>query len=162
MTVKNIFKVAKIGLLSLGLVATSCTCGTGKDGMMKRDYSSERVSSINSELRQYDDATVHFAYDKSSLNSKSREILTKVAGVMAKHHSTQFTVEGHCDIRGTEEYNIALGEKRAHAAKKYIEEKNGHANNINVVSYGKSQPIAHGHTDADHAMNRRATVKAND
>lgn len=157
----NLFKVAKISLVVVGLLTTSCTCRTKDNGTYSHDKYSEGNRAVNSQLQQYNNATVHFGFDKSSLDTKARSILNDISKVVADNSSATYTVEGHCDERGTEDYNIALGERRANSAKKYIEERNSGNSNISVISYGKSQPIATGHTEADYAMNRRATVKAN-
>lgn len=100
---------------------------------------------------------VFFALNKSNLSQEARHILDKQAEYMKKHHDKSFTVEGHCDERGTREYNLALGERRANSARKYLSSK-GVQNPIELVSYGKERPAVDGHNEETWAKNRRAVT----
>jgi peptidoglycan-associated lipoprotein len=98
---------------------------------------------------------IHFDYDKITLNPEAKESLNKLGEWLLKNTSVQVLVEGHCDDRGTAEYNLALGERRAHAAKKYLIQLGINADRISTISYGKERPLDPGHSEAAWAKNRR-------
>ena len=105
---------------------------------------------------------VFFATNKSSLTTKSRETLRKQATFLRKNKDLNVTVEGHADERGTREYNLALGERRANAAKDYLMTYGISENRISVISYGKERPVDSGSNPLAWSKNRRSvTVKAN-
>tara|TARA_B100001996_G_C18162255_1_gene401074 strand:- start:27 stop:503 length:477 start_codon:yes stop_codon:yes gene_type:complete len=105
---------------------------------------------------------VFFATNKSSLTTKSRATLRKQATYLRKNKNLNVTVEGHADERGTREYNLALGERRANAAKDYLMTYGVSADRISVISYGKERPVDSGSNPLSWSKNRRSvTVKAN-
>jgi len=105
---------------------------------------------------------VFFATNKSSLTTKSRATLRKQATYLRKNKKLTVTVEGHADERGTREYNLALGERRANAAKDYLMTYGISGKRISVISYGKEKPVNTGSTPLAWSQNRRAvTVKVN-
>ena len=105
---------------------------------------------------------VFFATNKSTLTTASRDTLRKQAAFMRKKADLKFTIEGHADERGTREYNLALGERRANAAKDYLMTYGISANRISVISYGKERPVDPGSNPLSWSKNRRSvTVKAN-
>ncbi|AAV88790.1 peptidoglycan-associated lipoprotein [Zymomonas mobilis subsp. mobilis ZM4 = ATCC 31821] len=108
-------------------------------------------------LRQVGTDMVHFALNSHDLDSEAKAILDREIQWFKKYPSTRVTIEGHCDERGTREYNIALGEKRADAVRDYLA-KAGVANSINVISYGKERPLAMGSDEESWAQNRRAVT----
>ncbi len=89
------------------------------------------------------------------INEDPRKILDKIADFMLKHPNVYLRIEGNCDERGTEEYNLALGLKRALAAKNYLVAKGVPPDRISVISYGESQPVDPGHNEYAWAKNRR-------
>ncbi len=93
--------------------------------------------------------------DQYGIDENPVEILNGIAEFMLKHPSVKLRIEGNCDERGTEEYNLALGEKRALAAKRYLVAKGINPNRIDTVSYGESQPVDMGHNEIAWAKNRR-------
>ncbi len=101
---------------------------------------------------------VRFAYDSYELDGTARAILDSQAAWLAKYPSTHITIEGHADERGTREYNLALGERRADAVKSYVAGKGFAASNIATISYGKERPEAEGSDEAAYARNRRAVT----
>ena len=104
---------------------------------------------------------VFFATNKSVLTTASRDTLRKQAAWLRENKSINVTVEGHCDERGTREYNLALGERRANAAKDYLMTYGISGNRISVISYGKERPVNSGSTPLAWSQNRRSvTVKA--
>jgi len=98
---------------------------------------------------------VHFDYNKSDIRTSERPILEKVAGYMNGHGQLVIKVEGHCDERGSNEYNLALGEKRAKSAFEYLASMGIAPDRMKVISYGKSQPLDPGHDEAAWQKNRR-------
>ena len=104
---------------------------------------------------------VFFATNKSVLTTASRDTLRKQAAWMRKNGKISVTVEGHADERGTREYNLALGERRANAAKDYLLTYGISGGRVNVISYGKERPVDPGSTPLAWSKNRRSvTVKS--
>ena len=105
---------------------------------------------------------VFFATNKSSLTTKSRETLRKQASYLRKNKSLNVTIEGHADERGTREYNLALGERRANAARDYLMTYGISGKRISVISYGKEKPVNPKSSPVSWSQNRRSvTVKVN-
>ena len=105
---------------------------------------------------------VFFATNESVLTTRSRDTLRKQAAWLRKNSSINVVVEGHADERGTREYNLALGERRANAVKDYLMTYGISSNRISVISYGKERPVDSGSDPLAWSKNRRAvTVKAN-
>ena len=105
---------------------------------------------------------VFFATNKSSLTTASRATLRKQATFLRKNKNLNVTIEGHADERGTREYNLALGERRANAARDYLMTYGISGKRISVISYGKERPVDSGSNPLAWSKNRRSvTVKAN-
>ena len=105
---------------------------------------------------------VFFATNKSVLTTASRDALRKQAAWLRENKSINVTVEGHCDERGTREYNLALGERRANAAKDYLMTYGVSGKRLSVISYGKERPVNPASSPLAWSQNRRSvTVKAN-
>tara|TARA_B100001029_G_C15043185_1_gene445156 strand:+ start:507 stop:1001 length:495 start_codon:yes stop_codon:yes gene_type:complete len=105
---------------------------------------------------------VFFATNESILTTKSRDTLRKQAAWLRENSSVNIVVEGHADERGTREYNLALGERRANAAKDYLMTYGISADRISVISYGKERPVDSGSNPLSWSKNRRSvSVKAN-
>ena len=101
---------------------------------------------------------VYFGLDKYDVSSDYAQMLDAHAAFLRNNPSYKVTVEGHADERGTPEYNIALGERRANAVKMYLQGKGVGADQISIVSYGKEKPAVLGHDEAAYAKNRRAVL----
>jgi len=101
---------------------------------------------------------VFFGFDKSDLTSEAQATLDRQAAWLKKYPSSKVTLEGHADERGTREYNLALGERRATAAKNYLVAAGVAAARVSTVSYGKERPAVVGSNDAAWAQNRRAVT----
>jgi peptidoglycan-associated lipoprotein len=97
-----------------------------------------------------------FELDSSDVSSAGQQVLQANAAVLKKYPGMQITIEGHCDERGTPEYNLSLGERRALAAKNYLVSLGIPADKVKTVSYGKEFPFDAGHDDRAWANNRRA------
>ena len=104
---------------------------------------------------------VFFATDSYDLGSEARLTLESQAAWLAQHQSLTITVEGHADERGTREYNLALGERRANAVRNYLTALGVNAGRVNVVSYGKERPAVPGANDTAWSQNRRGVTKIN-
>ena len=100
--------------------------------------------------------TVHYPYDSFVLDSSGKDTLKANAQILKDHSSLKIQVEGHCDQRGGIQYNIALGEKRANSAKKFLEDQGVSADRVTTVSYGKERPMDPGTSEEAYAKNRRA------
>jgi len=99
---------------------------------------------------------IHFDYDKYAIRADARPVLERNAEWLKKYKTVKILVEGHCDERGTEEYNLALGERRANGATDYLIALGVPADRMKIISYGKSQPIAGSQDEAAWQKNRRA------
>lgn len=101
--------------------------------------------------------TIYFDYDKSDLRQDARDVLSKNAEILLKSNSTaKAQIEGHCDERGSAEYNLALGERRAKSSMQYLITLGVKADRLSVISYGKEKPAVQGSDEAAWAKNRRA------
>jgi peptidoglycan-associated lipoprotein len=98
---------------------------------------------------------IYFAFDQFDLSDEARRILTENAKILLAHPNLVVQVEGHCDERGSSEYNLALGEKRAVSAKLYLIRLGVKGNRLSTISYGEEMPADPGHTEAAWAKNRR-------
>ncbi len=98
---------------------------------------------------------IHFAFDSYELTPKAKEILKKKAEILLNYPSIKMIIEGHCDERGTEEYNLALGERRARAAYEYLILLGIEADRLSIVSYGEEKPLDPRHNEEAWAKNRR-------
>lgn len=131
------------------------TDGTGGAG----GVGSENAGIGGGELSPGISDTVYFAYNSSSLTSEATAVLSKQAEYL-KGTSDNVVVEGHCDERGTREYNLALGERRANATKQFLVNAGVPAARVSTISYGKERPVATGSDEQSWALNRRTvTVK---
>jgi peptidoglycan-associated lipoprotein len=109
-------------------------------------------------LAQAGTDTVFFDTDSYDVDAEDQATLSRQAQWLAKYPNASVTIEGHCDERGTREYNLALGERRANAAKNYLVSVGVPASRISVISYGKERPLATGSDEAAWAQNRRAVT----
>ena len=101
---------------------------------------------------------IYFDTDKYNIDADDQRILQSQAQWLVRYPQKQIVVEGHCDERGTRDYNLALGERRANAAKNYLAAIGVDPSRISVVSYGKERPVALGSDESAWAQNRRAVT----
>jgi len=99
---------------------------------------------------------IHFDFDRYDIRRGDEEILKENAALLKKYPKTKIQIEGHCDERGTVEYNLALGERRANNTKKYLVSLGIASSRISTISYGKEKPLDNGHNEEAWAENRRA------
>ncbi|HEX2761060.1 MAG TPA: peptidoglycan-associated lipoprotein Pal [Rhizomicrobium sp.] len=102
--------------------------------------------------------TVHFEFDQYNVQESDKAILGRQAAWLAKYPAVRVTIEGHCDERGTREYNLALGARRANAVKEYLVSQGVSTARVETVSYGKERPICTQSDEACWAQNRRGTT----
>ena len=104
---------------------------------------------------------VFFAFDRADISPEAREILGRQADWLRRYPNVTVTIEGHCDERGTREYNLALGERRAQAAKNVLVASGISVSRISTISYGKERPAVVGSAEESYAQNRRAVTVVN-
>lgn len=109
-------------------------------------------------LAQAASDTIFFETDSYDIDPEDRAILDSQAAWLVANPSVRVTIEGHCDERGTREYNLALGERRANAAANYLATRGVDSSRMTVISYGKERPVALGSDPAAWAQNRRAVT----
>ena len=155
----NLRRFLLVAIASLALTACAAQKKVSK-GMMQSDVytGNDTVEYLATGVKD----RVFFATNKSTLTTASRDTLRKQAGWMRKKKDVTVTIEGHADERGTREYNLALGERRANAVKDYLMTYGISGNRLSVISYGKERPINSGSNPLAWSQNRRSvTVKAN-
>ena len=151
--------------------ATTSTASSGSSDSSSSSSSSTSSSGASSESEttySYDTDPktalikvgdrVLFGYDSSELDDDDRSVLDNQAKFLNQNPSLKVTIEGHCDERGTREYNLALGEKRASAVKDYLISVGINSERVSVVSYGKERPQVLGSNKAAWSMNRRSVT----
>jgi len=147
-------------IILAGMALTACATAKKDSGKMQGDVytGTDTVEYLATGVKD----RVFFATNKSVLTTASRDTLRKQAAFMRKKKDLTFTIEGHADERGTREYNLALGERRANAVKDYLMTYGISSNRLSVVSYGKERPVNSGSNPLAWSQNRRSvTVKAN-
>ena len=157
----NLRKILLVAFASLILTACAAQKKVEVGGQMQGDVytGTDTVEYLATGVKD----RVFFATNKSTLTTASRDTLRKQAAWMrAKGKDLTFTIEGHADERGTREYNLALGEKRANAVKDYLLTYGISGGRLSVISYGKERPVNSGSNPLAWSQNRRSvTVKAN-
>ena len=155
---KNIFLVLMAGVILTACATTKKVSTTA--GQMQGDVytGTDTVEYLASGVPD----RVFFATNESLLTTKSRDTLRKQAAWLRENTNVNVVIEGHADERGPREYNLALGERRANAAKDYLMTYGISADRITVISYGKERPVDPGSNPLSWSKNRRSvTVKAN-
>jgi peptidoglycan-associated lipoprotein len=170
----RLLKIAGLALLSSAIALTS-GCATkrttsevvvapigipssqinqpGYTGAINVANSSEVVAAANN-LQ----AVVYFAFDSSEISAQSATVLNQHASLLSSNPGASVLVAGHTDERGSREYNIALGERRAQSTSAYLAAQGVAASNIQVISYGEERPVAAGSTEQAYEQNRRAEL----
>jgi peptidoglycan-associated lipoprotein len=106
-------------------------------------------------IQEFQNQDINFDFDQYDLRPDARAILDRKAAFLNENGSVRTQIEGHCDERGTEAYNLALGERRANTAKQYLTTAGISAGRLSTISYGKERPLDPGHNEAAWARNRR-------
>ncbi len=136
------------------LLVSSCSAKS------KQNLSSSPAAEVVKSVEQLNkQRTVYFDYNSSALTEEAKTILDeKVVSWLKEDEKVRATVEGHCDERGSDKYNYALGKRRAIAVREYIVSKGVAAKRVKTVSYGKTRPVDNGHDESAWAKNRRAVT----
>lgn len=151
-------------LLTLAFIITGCASDSGKksgsDSMMD-DAAADAASALELNGSSDDNTagplkTIYFDFDSTRLSSAAKEILNQNAMWLKGVESVDIQIEGHADERGGQQYNLALGERRAKAVKGYLEALGVTSARISVISYGKEKPNSFGHDEESWSKNRRA------
>ena len=121
------------------------------DGRLGMDPLNDPASPLSNRV-------IYFDYDKSDIRSEFREIVNAHGRYLSDNPALKVRLEGHTDERGTREYNIALGERRANAVRSVLMVQGVRADQIQVVSYGEEMPVAYGHDEESWRLNRRAEL----
>lgn len=175
MKVMQMLKVAMVFLfLCSGLIACSTTPPVSQmedqakvsqaDMSQQAEVKGVDESAMKSEAVPSHDAVaglerIHFDFDQFTLSAEARQILGENAKYLNANSGAQVVVEGHCDERGSDEYNLALGESRALAAKNYLVSLGISDKRLSVISYGEEKPLVQGSSEEAWAQNRRAEFK---
>ena len=163
MRLKALSLLAAVSLLAA--CETAPDAGSNQGGTAAAATTTQSTGGIRAgsqeDLRASAGDRVYFAYDKSDITPESRKILEAQAAWMQKNANVTVTIEGHCDERGTREYNLALGERRATAVKKVLAALGVPAARVSTISYGKERPAVVGSTEAAWAQNRRGVTVVN-
>ncbi len=153
----NIFHKLYLTLLVVFLVSCSSVStdrtndATAISASASEPYSDYGITSNN---------VLYFAYDRSDINSEGRTKIRNLAEII-KSNDLSVRIEGHCDERGTREYNLALGEKRAQAVKNYLTRMGVPPQRVTTISYGKERPAVIGSNDGAWSQNRRSVTTVN-
>lgn len=149
-------KKIAVALFAFALLS-GCTASTGKNSG-HHHASAHNGGKHIVEFEKVIGDRVWFAYDSSAISAEAKATLARQAEWLKEHNHLNVTVEGHCDERGTREYNIALGERRADAVKKALVGHGVNASRIDTVSYGKERPAVIGDSEEAFAKNRRGVT----
>jgi len=159
--------VMRLGVLITAAVLMACT-STPEPTRAPIDSESSQTPrrdtrpDTSSENQDFSLQTVYFDYDDSTLRPDAREALRKNATYLKSNRDVAVEVQGNCDERGTEEYNLALGKRRAEAAKSYLVDLGVNSARVATVSFGEEKPVAMGHDEASWAKNRRTDFVVRD
>ena len=156
-------KVIRLGLLAVFSCVLSLAAGCAAEHQVASDVPDGLVDRtlpvLTGEARavaeQVTSAKIYFEYDKYDLKDESKRVLTQKAALLKRFPQIKVSIQGHCDERGTEEYNLALGERRARAAQEFLIFSGVNAGQLELVSMGKLHPAAQGHNESAWSMNRR-------
>jgi peptidoglycan-associated lipoprotein len=130
-----------------------------KDTGKEVSLSDKEMQKIQGEIQAFQSKNIYFDFDKSDIKTEARGTLTEKAKWMETNSTYSLIIEGHCDERGTSEYNLALGERRATAAAKFLEAMGISYERISTISYGEERPADLGHNEDAWANNRRDEFK---
>jgi peptidoglycan-associated lipoprotein len=165
----NRYSLLAVGLaLTIGACAHTQPAHVGQAAAAPRTASAQelRVSQGGAAATAADHvpslAPIHFDYDNAVIHPDDETRLAALGEYLVRHPGPALTVSGYCDERGTVEYNIALGDRRAQAARGYLMRIGVRGMRIQTISYGQSRPIAHGHDEAAWAQNRRDEFQLQD
>jgi peptidoglycan-associated lipoprotein len=126
-----------------------------EDLEMAKKKEAEAKALLEREVGEFEPEPIYFDFDKSSIREEYRPILEKTGAFLKDNTSVQMRIEGNCDERGSPEYNLALGERRANSAKQFLVSLGISPDRIEVISYGEERPLASSYSEEAWAQNRR-------
>lgn len=135
--------------------------GASESGLGGSESSASGASGTNGDISGVAMPTVHFDFNEFTVRSADREMLSKASEALKKSTGAKITVEGHCDERGSNEYNLALGERRAQSVKSYLQKLGVDASRLSTISYGEERPAETGSGEGAWSKNRRAELVLN-
>ena len=144
----------RYALLAL-VMALAAGFGCAKKTTGEPGYDDGMTPEMRAAVQQITDGRVYFAFDKFNVENQYKEMLKQKSDLMKQFPSIRVRIEGNCDDRGTQEYNLALGERRARAAYEYLVMLGVNPNQLEMISYGKENPAVQGNNEAAWAKNRR-------
>jgi len=147
-----------VGAGESGASASGAQLGTGQAGMAMQDGSMMTSDSLDDPNSPLSKRIFYFAYDSSDLSDIDRDILAAHARFLANNPTRSMVIEGHADERGSREYNLALGERRARAIEQVMTLQGAQKRQLQVVSFGEERPAAMGHDDEAWSQNRRVEL----
>jgi len=127
-----------------------------EDLQSARQREEEARKALAADEAAFENEDIYFPFDSAALTPEAQEILRVKARWLQQNQSARVTIEGHCDERGTNEYNLALGEARAQSTRNYLVDLGISASRLNTISYGEERPLDSGATEEAWAKNRRA------
>lgn len=154
--IRNLIKVSVLCFLVAACSSTSKKATEGDDIGVEAtvDINIDPMGSDSGKISGLN--TVNFEYDKAGLTPEAKSVLKSNADWIKANDKYTLQIEGHCDSRGSIEYNLSLGERRASTVKKYLEGLGIDSKKMSIISYGKEKLIDSGDADSSHAKNRRA------
>lgn len=155
MKLNSYSKVAIAALAAGTLLMAGCA---SKKEVASTSESKPMTSSVKSKAMKPTSNSAYFAFDKSDLNAAGKATLDAYAAYLNDHAGVSVTVEGNCDERGSREYNLALGQRRADSVKDYLVDQGVSASRIDTVSFGEERPVCKASGEACWAQNRRADI----
>jgi len=123
-------------------------------------FHAQGQADLDKALEALRNVSLFFEYDSATLTKDAEEKLAAVGNILAQHGELKVRIEGNCDERGSEQYNLALGQRRADAAKKYLDKLGVKTEQLTAISFGDQKPKADGHDEASWKQNRRDDVAA--
>ena len=161
---KNLTLIGIFVVLVFGLaIFTGCaekktvvTDGSAQEQKAAAAQTTEQSAKVQATETAVTVSDINFDFDKSNIRPDAREILKINADFLLKNGNSKVVIEGHCDERGTAEYNMALGQRRAQEAKKYLVNLGIKESRMKTISYGEERPLDPGHNEEAWAKNRRA------
>jgi len=147
-------------ILLSGVLAAGCSStgkkGEGADGASTSGYGA--LSLTADQLREMHNRTIYFDLDQSDIPVEYHDLLRAHGRYLSENTGMSVTVEGHADERGSREYNIALGERRSDAVRRFLQAEGVGASQITTISYGEERPADPGHNESAWGLNRRAVI----
>ncbi len=145
----------RYALILAVVMALAAGFGCAKKTTGEPGYDDGMTPEMRAAVQQITDGRVYFAFDKFNVENQYKEMLKQKSDLMKQFPSIRVRIEGNCDDRGTQEYNLALGERRARGAYEYLVMLGVNPNQLEMISYGKENPAVQGNNEAAWAKNRR-------